>query len=101
LSDTLDEAEVARLYDACRAVLTLWTERLRHEARSGFPATGTALRPEMAVHARYRLPCPDCGTPVQRIVHAENETNYCARCQTGGKQLGRRALSRQLHATTV
>jgi formamidopyrimidine-DNA glycosylase len=97
LSDQLDEGEVARLFDACRAVLLEWTERLRQEAARGFPEKVTAFRPEMAVHGRYRLPCPTCGTPVQRIVHAENETNYCARCQTGGKLLADRALSRVLH----
>jgi formamidopyrimidine-DNA glycosylase len=97
LSDQLDDGEVARLFAACRAVLVEWTERLRHESRDGFPEKVTAFRPEMAVHGRYRLPCPACGTPVQRIVHAENETNYCARCQTGGKLLADRALSRLLH----
>ena len=97
LNDALDEGEIARLYDASRAVLTEWTERLRAEVGEGFPEKVTAFRPEMAVHGRYRLPCPDCGTPVQRIVHAENETNYCPRCQTGGKLLADRALSRLLH----
>jgi formamidopyrimidine-DNA glycosylase len=97
LNDQLDEGEVARLFDACRAVLLEWTDRLRREAGEGFPEKVTAFRPEMAVHGRYRLPCPDCGTPVQRIVHAENETNYCPRCQTGGKLLADRALSRLLH----
>jgi len=97
LNDQLDDGEIARLYDACRAVLTEWTERLRREARTAFPEKVTAFRPEMAVHGRYRLPCPDCGAPVQRIVHADNETNYCARCQTGGKLLADRALSRLLH----
>jgi formamidopyrimidine-DNA glycosylase len=97
LSDQLDEGEVARLFDACRAILVEWTNRLREEVGEGFPEKVTAFRPEMAVHGRYRLPCPDCGAPVQRIVHAENETNYCARCQTGGKLLADRALSRVLH----
>ncbi len=97
LNDQLDDAEIARLFDACRAVLLEWTDRLRREAGEGFPEKVTAFRPEMAVHGRYRLPCPDCGSPVQRIVHAENETNYCARCQTGGKLLADRALSRLLH----
>jgi formamidopyrimidine-DNA glycosylase len=97
LSDQLDDGEIARLYDACRATLTEWTERLRADVGTGFPDTVTAFRPEMAVHGRYRLPCPVCGTPVQRIVHAENETNYCPRCQTGGKLLADRALSRVLH----
>lgn len=97
LNDQLDDAEIARLFDACRAVLLEWTDRLRREAGDGFPEKVTAFRPEMAVHGRYRLPCPECGSPVQRIVHAENETNYCARCQTGGKLLADRALSRLLH----
>jgi formamidopyrimidine-DNA glycosylase len=97
MNDALSDAEMARLYDACQAVLREWTDRLRSEAGKGFPEKVTAFRPEMAVHGRYRLPCPDCGTPVQRIVHAENETNYCARCQTGGKLLADRSLSRLLH----
>jgi formamidopyrimidine-DNA glycosylase len=97
LSDQLDDGEIARLYDACRATLVEWTARLRAEVGTGFPEKVTAFRPEMAVHGRYRLPCPVCGTPVQRIVHAENETNYCPRCQTGGKLLADRALSRVLH----
>jgi formamidopyrimidine-DNA glycosylase len=97
MNDALGDGEIARLYDACRAVLTDWTERLRAEVGERFPEKVTAFRPEMAVHGRYRLPCPDCGTPVQRIVHAENETNYCPRCQTGGKLLADRALSRLLH----
>ena len=97
MNDALVDGEIARLHDACRAVLTEWTERLRAETGEGFPEKVTAFRPEMAVHGRYRLPCPDCGTPVQRIVHAENETNYCPRCQTGGKLLADRALSRLLH----
>jgi formamidopyrimidine-DNA glycosylase len=97
MNDQLDDGEVARLYDTCRAVLTEWTEHLRAEVGDGFPEKVTAFRPEMAVHGRYRLPCPTCGTPVQRIVHAENETNYCPRCQTGGKLLADRALSRLLH----
>ncbi len=97
MNDALDDGEIAQLYDACRAVLVEWTERLRRETGDGFPEKVTAFRPEMAVHGRYRLPCPDCGTPVQRIVHAENETNYCPRCQTGGKLLADRALSRLLH----
>ena len=77
-------------------MLLEWTERLRAEAGDGFPEKVTAFRPEMAVHGRYGQPCPDCGAPVQRIVYAENETNYCARCQTGGKLLADRALSRLL-----
>jgi len=73
-----------------------WTDRLRRESGEGFPEKVTAFREGMAVHGRYRQPCPVCGTPVQRIVYAENETNYCARCQTGGKLLADRALSRLL-----
>ena len=95
----LDAAEVARLFDATRAVLLEWTERLRREVGDGFPDKVTAFRPEMAVHGRYRQACPDCGAPVQRIVYAENECNYCARCQTGGTVLADRALSRLLHKT--
>ena len=89
--------EIARLYRASREVLALWTDRLRAQAASGFPEKVTAFRPEMAVHGRYGKPCPACGAPVQRIVYAENECNYCARCQTGGKVLADRALSRLLH----
>jgi len=93
----LDEAEWMRLYDATRAVLTEWVERLRREAGEDFPEGVTAFRPDMAVHGRYGKPCPVCGAPVQRIVYAENETNYCPRCQTGGKLLADRSLSRLLH----
>jgi formamidopyrimidine-DNA glycosylase len=92
----LSEEEVERLYGAAREVLTEWTGRLRREAEKGFPDKVTAFRPEMAVHGRYGKPCPDCGKLVQRIVHAENETNYCAHCQTGGKLLADRALSQLL-----
>jgi formamidopyrimidine-DNA glycosylase len=95
----LSEQDVRRLYDAARATLAEWTERLRQEAGAGFPEKVTALREGMAVHGRYRKPCPVCGSPVQRIVYAENETNYCARCQTGGKVLADRALSRLLKAS--
>jgi formamidopyrimidine-DNA glycosylase len=98
LTQKLPPADVARLFDATRAVLTEWTERLRAEAPV-WPEKVTAFRPEMAVHGRYGQPCPECGTPVQRIVHADNETNYCARCQTGGKLLADRALSRLLKAS--
>lgn len=98
LSRQLTEAETARLFEAARATLLDWCARLREEAAGGFPEGVTAFRPGMAVHGRYGKPCPDCGSPVQRIVHAENETNYCARCQTGGKLLADRALSRLLHA---
>jgi len=96
LTQRLDDAELARLHAATLDTLRLWTARLRAEVGGAFPEKVTAFRPEMAVHGRYRLPCPDCGAPVQRIVHAENETNYCARCQTGGKLLADRALSRLL-----
>jgi formamidopyrimidine-DNA glycosylase len=92
----LDEGELARLLDATRAVLNEWVERLKQQTGAAFPAKVTAFRPEMAVHGRYGKPCPDCGAPVQRIVHAENESNYCARCQTGGKVLADRALSQLL-----
>jgi formamidopyrimidine-DNA glycosylase len=96
LTARLAEAEVERLYAATRAVLTQWTERLRREAGDAFPEKVTAFRDGMAVHGRYKQPCPDCGAPVQRIVYAEHETNYCARCQTGGRLLADRALSRLL-----
>ena len=78
-------------------MLDEWIERLRAEAGGSFPEKVTAFRPEMAVHGRSGKPCPVCGTPVQRIVYAENESNYCPRCQTGGKLLADRALSRLLH----
>jgi formamidopyrimidine-DNA glycosylase len=96
LTARLEDSEIERLYRATRETLEIWTERLRQEAGEGFPTKVTAFRPRMAVHGRYREPCPDCGAPVQRIVYAENETNYCARCQTGGKLLADRALSRLL-----
>ena len=92
----LTDEEVARLYQATRAVLEEWTVRLRLEAGEQFPEKVTAFREGMAVHGRYRMPCPDCGAPVQRIRYAENETNYCARCQTGGRLLADRAMSRLL-----
>jgi len=93
----LDDAAMARLFDATREVLAEWTARLRDEAAGAFPEKVTAFRPQMAVHGRFRQPCPTCGAPVQRIVYAENECNYCAVCQTGGKVLADRALSRLLH----
>ena len=96
LTGRIDDAGVARLYEAVRAQLQLWTERLRRQAAGGFPEKVTAFRDDMAVHGRFRLPCPVCGTPVQRIRYADNETNYCARCQTGGRLLADRALSRLL-----
>jgi formamidopyrimidine-DNA glycosylase len=89
-------AEMERLHAAARAVLGEWTERLRREAGDRFPEKVTAFREGMAVHGRYRQPCPACGTAIQRIVHAENVTNYCPRCQTEGKVLRDRALSRLL-----
>ncbi|MDD9945485.1 MAG: formamidopyrimidine-DNA glycosylase [Myxococcales bacterium] len=92
----LSQPELTRLFDATRAVLTEWTDRLRAEAGEGFPEKVTAFRDGMAVHGRYRKPCPDCGHDVQRIVYAKNETNYCATCQTSGKLLADRALSRLL-----
>jgi formamidopyrimidine-DNA glycosylase len=97
LTRKLDADAIARLADAARDVLREWTQRLRDEARGAFPAKVTAFRPEMAVHGRFGQPCPVCGAPVQRIVYAENECNYCARCQTGGTVLADRALSRLLH----
>jgi formamidopyrimidine-DNA glycosylase len=96
LTQQLSETEIERLYHAARETLTEWIERLRHERGTDFPEKVTAFRPDMAVHGKYRKPCPVCGSPVQRIVHAENETNYCARCQTGGKLLADRSLSRLL-----
>lgn len=95
----LDETGLRRLFEAARAVLSEWTGRLRAEAASagGWPPKVTAFRPEMAVHGRYRQPCPVCAAPVQRIVYAGNEANYCARCQTEGRLLADRALSRLLH----
>jgi formamidopyrimidine-DNA glycosylase len=96
LTRQLGEDEVARLHRATRETLREWTDRLRREAGDRFPERVTAFREGMAVHGRYRQPCPDCGAPVQRIVYAENETNYCARCQTGGVLLADRSLSRLL-----
>jgi len=96
---SLSEEDLRRLQDATRATLTEWTERLRREAGADFPEKVTAFREGMAVHGRFRKPCPVCGSPVQRIVYADNETNYCARCQTGGKILADRALSRLLKAS--
>ena len=93
LTKDLSDEQVQSLYEATRAVLQEWTQRLRTK---GFPEKVTAFREGMAVHGRYGKPCPVCGAPVQRIVYAENETNYCARCQTGGRILADRALSRLL-----
>ncbi len=96
LTTQLDDAAITRLYDASRTTLREWLERLRAETGAAFPEHVTAFRDAMAVHGRYRKPCPDCGAPVQRIAYAENETNYCARCQTAGRVLADRALSRLL-----
>jgi formamidopyrimidine-DNA glycosylase len=92
----LSDAEIAQLFEAVRQTLGEWLERLRADAGDGFPEKVTAFRPEMAVHGRFGQPCPVCGTAVQRIVYADNETNFCPRCQTGGKVLADRSLSRLL-----
>ncbi|MCI0681797.1 MAG: hypothetical protein L0Y71_06810 [Gemmataceae bacterium] len=96
LTQRLSAAEITRLFQATRATLLEWLEQLRQEAGDGFPEKVTAFRDGMAVHGRYRQPCPVCGTAVQRIRYAENETNYCPRCQTEGKVLADRSLSRLL-----
>jgi formamidopyrimidine-DNA glycosylase len=96
LTGRLTDDEISRLFDATRETLVEWTERLRAQTGGEFPEKVTAFRPEMAVHGRYGQPCPVCNTPVQRIRYASNETNYCARCQTDGKLLADRALSRLL-----
>ena len=96
LTRRLSDEETARLFDACRAVLSEWTERLRRERGTGFPEKVTAFRDGMAVHGRFGKPCPTCGAPIQRIVYADNECNYCPRCQTEGRILADRALSRLL-----
>jgi formamidopyrimidine-DNA glycosylase len=96
LTQRLDEDELARLFEATRATLAEWTARLRRATGGSFPEKVTAFRNGMAVHGRYGEACPDCGTRVQRIRYASNETNYCPRCQTGGKLLADRALSRLL-----
>lgn len=93
---TASDAELDRLHDATRATLTAWAERLRRETGDAFPEKVTAYREGMAVHGRFRLPCPACGSPVQRIRYAQNEANYCAHCQTGGRVLADRSLSRLL-----
>src|SRR5688572_4895556 len=93
---TLSDDDVRRLYDATRLTLAQWTARLQEEAGEDFPEKVTAFREGMAVHGRYGKPCPDCGSPVQRIVYAANEANYCATCQTGGRLLADRSLSRLL-----
>ena len=96
MTSQLSEEEIRGLHEATKETLNLWTERLRRQTGNGFPEKVTAFREEMAVHGRYGKPCPVCSAPVQRIVYAQNETNYCARCQTGGKILADRALSRLL-----
>lgn len=97
MTQKLTPEEIERLYEATRATLVEWTERLRAEAQGAFPEKVTAFRPGMAVHGRYGEPCPRCGVKVQRIRYASNETNYCAQCQTGGRLLADRAFSRLLH----
>jgi formamidopyrimidine-DNA glycosylase len=96
MTSKLEDAELDRLFQATKQVLAEWTARIRDEAKGGFPEKVTAFREGMAVHGRFGKPCPVCGAPVQRIRYAENETNYCARCQTGGKLLADRSLSRLL-----
>ena len=96
LTQRLNDEELARLHDAAISTVAEWTSRLREEVADGFPEKVTAFRPEMAVHGKYGAPCPVCGTRVQRIVHGDNETNYCPRCQTAGKLLADRSLSRLL-----
>jgi formamidopyrimidine-DNA glycosylase len=96
MTQKLDDAQVAKLLDAMRSTLDEWTDRLRKQASGKFPEKVTAFREGMAVHGRFGMPCPVCNSPVQRIVHGDHETNYCARCQTGGKVLADRALSKLL-----
>jgi formamidopyrimidine-DNA glycosylase len=95
-TQAIGDDEVARLFDAVRSTLTAWAARLREETGDGFPEKVTAFREGMAVHGRYGQPCPVCGSPVQRVVYADNEANYCATCQTGGRLLADRSLSRLL-----
>lgn len=96
LTSRLEEGEIERLFEAVKTTLGLWAERLCNEVKEKFPEKVTAFRPEMAAHGRFRQPCPVCGTPIQRISYAENEANYCPTCQTGGRLLADRALSRLL-----
>jgi formamidopyrimidine-DNA glycosylase len=96
ITTSLSDAEIAALHEACIATLNLWTQRLRDEVGSGFPDKVTAFHPEMAVHGKYGQPCPVCGTKVQRIIYADNEANYCPTCQTEGRLLADRGLSRLL-----
>jgi formamidopyrimidine-DNA glycosylase len=96
LTKRLDDSEVRRLYEATQGTLRFWLDKLCREAAGSFPEKVTAFRPEMSAHGRYGKPCPRCGTPIQRIVYAANEANYCPSCQTGGRLLADRALSRLL-----
>ena len=96
MTASLTGDETLRLFDATRSTLSSWTERLQRETGNGFPGKVTAFREGMAVHGRYGEPCPACGAPVQRVVYAANEANYCATCQTGGRLLADRSLSRLL-----
>ena len=96
LTRSLTDEDIARLYDATRATLVVWIDQLRRDLKGEFPEKVTAFHHAMAVHGRFKRPCPVCGAPVQRIVYAENECNYCARCQTGGRVLADRSLSRLL-----
>lgn len=96
LTQKLDNGQIARLFESIKDRLTYFTELLRAQCGGGFPEKVTAFRPEMAAHGKFNQPCPQCGTPIQRIVHASNESNYCPSCQTGGKLLADRALSRLL-----
>jgi formamidopyrimidine-DNA glycosylase len=93
---TINEDEAARLFEATQSVLAAWVERLQNETGDAFPEKVTAFREGMAVHGRYGQPCPVCGSPVQRIAYASNESNYCVTCQTGGRLLADRSLSRLL-----
>ena len=95
----MSDEETVRLFEACRKTLADWTDILRTKVGEGFPTRVTAFHDQMAAHGKYRQPCPVCGAPIQRIVHAENESNYCARCQTGGRVLADRSLSRLLKET--
>ncbi len=96
LTQRLSEAECMRLHESVKETLEIWLDRLHRDLKDGFPEKVTAFRPDMAVHGRFGKPCPVCGTAVQRIIYADNETNYCPRCQTGGKVLADRSLSRLL-----
>ena len=100
LTGKLSDAEIARLYEATQKTIRFWIEKLRAETNRGakFPEKVSAFKEGMAVHGRYRQPCPVCGSPVQRIRYADNEANYCATCQTGGRVLADRSLSRLLKA---